>query len=214
MTPSQIEEQARARYNSLGDTFWSQDEIFGYLEAAHNELALEAKILERLYSTTTVAGTRGYAFPTNTTSIKRVEYDGDKLIPVSFTEDDVLTLYNSSSTDLGRPAYYSVWNYTIYLRPIPDSALTLTIYSYSKPQAISVTSTLEIPSEFHMPSVYYVLSQMAAKDENYKAAQWYMSLWDREVLRAKRWARLRKQGDSFAAVQDIDMLNGALIGKI
>ncbi len=56
MTPTQIEEAARRRYNSVGDTFWSSDEIMQLMTDACLELAKEALVIEATYTTSTVVG--------------------------------------------------------------------------------------------------------------------------------------------------------------
>jgi len=218
MTPSELETHARRRYNAVGDTFWSQQEILDYLYNACLQMAREALVIEQAYTTTTVAGTQEYAYPTNTIQIKRVTYNGSKLQPINFREDDALTGFNASTTAQGSPQYYAIWDETLILRPIPDAAQTLKIYSYNEPQAITITSTLEVPSQFHMDLLDYVNAEMAAKDENFKAAEYYMKQWAdnpmKGLMAAKRYAARKKRGDAFAAVQDEERLGITILGMV
>lgn len=214
MTPTQIETAARNAYNSIGDSFFSSDEILGLLYDACLELAREALLIERVYSTTTVAGTQEYDFPTNTIAIKRVTYDGHKLRPITFREDDAVTGLDQSDTTQGTPQYYYQWNETLGLRNIPDDAKELKIYSYNEPSEIDTTSTLEIPTSFHRGLVNYIVSEMAAKDMNLNHAQYYKQKWDKVVLDAKKWARKRKRTDGFGNVQDEDTMVETYLGTV
>lgn len=202
MTPQQIETAARNQYNAVGDSNWSSSEIFTLIYAACLELTRDCGfVIEREYSTTTVSGTQEYEFPTNALSIKRVTYNGKKLAPITFRDDDTVTMQNQLTTDTGEPQYYTQWDSSIALRPIPDSAATLRIYTINEPQEITLTSTIEVPTFTHMSIVNYVVSQMAAKDMNFQTAQYYRQIWadDKEMI--KRKLKLMKRGDAFAVVQ-------------
>lgn len=215
MTPSQIEDAARRRYNSVGDSFWSSAEILELLYDACLEIATETLCIERTYSTTTTSGTQEYAYPTNAIAIKRVTYNGQKLKVIDMREDDAVTGLDMSTTSTGTPQYYFIWNETISLRPIPDSSsATLKIWTYNEPASLTSTSTLEIPTVFHMKLVYYIVAEMAAKDSNAVAAKYYMDRWDRAKIDAKKWIKRSKRGDSFAVVKDDEQLVEAYLGFV
>jgi hypothetical protein len=214
MTPTQLIERARNKYNSIGDSFWSDQEILDLFTDACTEAAQEALCIERTYTTTTVAGTQEYDFPTNTIAIKRVTYNGQKLKKISFREDDAVTGLNSDTTTQGTPTYYYTWNYTIALRPLPDAANTLKIYSYNEPAALTITSVVEVPTVFHMRLVDYVLAEMAAKDSNAEAAKYYINRWELAKVAMKKWVAKRKRTDSFGVVQDEDQLIESYMGFV
>jgi hypothetical protein len=214
MTPLEVITYARQQYNSVSDDFFSDAELYKHVWAAQMDFARRAFAIERVYTSTTVADQREYELPTNSISIKRIEYDGKKLMPISFREDDTLTLTNSTTDATGTPQYYAVWNHTIYLRPVPDDALTLTIYSVNAPQEVTSTSSLEIPSMFHLDLVDYVLWRKAIKDKNFASASEYKKLWDDKLYRARQDHRRSKRGDGFAGVQDVEQLNETIIGAI
>ena len=214
MTPTQIEELSRNKYNAIGDSFFFQDEILGYMYEACLELARHAKMIERTYTTSTVASQQEYSYPTNTIAIKRITYDGKKLKPITFREDDAITGLNQSTTSAGTPQYYAIWNETIYLRPIPSSVATLKIFSYNEPSALTITSTLEIPTQFHMDIVNFIVSEMASKDLNYTAADRYLQKWERAKIEARKWQRIKNRGDSFSTVQDEDMMVEGYLGIV
>lgn len=214
MTPTELVTAIRNRYNAVGDTFWSDSEILDLVWGACTEMAREAQVIERVYTTTTVAGTQQYAFPTNTIAIKRVTYNGQKLQPISFREDDQLTGLNQSLTTQSTPQYYFVFNEVLYLRPLPDSAVTLEIYSFNAPQEITTTSTLEIPTQYHIDCIDYALSVMHAKEKNFEGAQYYRGEWEKKLARIKNWQRQRLRSDANAAVVNIDTMNESFLGTV
>lgn len=202
MTPQEIETAARNKYNSVGASFWSSSEIFNLIYAACCELVRDCGIvIERVYTTTTVAGTQEYDFPTNAISIKRITYNGKKLMPYTMRDDDTITLSNQAAVDQSEPQYYFVWNQTISLRPLPDDAKTLKVYTINEPQTITSNSTLEVPTWTHFMLVDYVVSEMAAKDMNFQTAQWYRGMWDNHKAQISKKLRLLKTGDAFKTVQ-------------
>jgi hypothetical protein len=214
MTFSDIEEAARAQFNAIGDTFFSTTDFENAIYQASLILAREAMCIEATYSTSTVAGTQEYSYPSNTIAIKRVTYDGKKLQPVNMREDDSLTLLNSGSTTQGTPTYYFIWDDTVYLRPVPSAVGTLKIYSYNEPSQVTSASTLEVPSQFHMDIVDYILHRMYAKDGNLQMSQFHLSLWSEAIKSAKRWAQRRKRADAMPVVMDEESLGATYIGSI
>lgn len=202
MTPTEIETAARNQYNAIGDTNWSSSELQGSMYAACLELVRDCGfVIERVYTATTVAGTQDYDYPSYVLAIKRVTYDGLKLMPYTLRDDDIITLSNQASTDQGSPKYYTTWNSTISLRPLPDSAETLKIYAISEPQPITTTSTLEVPTFMHMNIVDYVVAAMAAKDLNFETAGYHRNLWEGHKVAITKKLRLMKVSDAFKTVQ-------------
>lgn len=214
MTPTELETKARQRYNAVGDTFFPQDEIFYLIQDACNQLAHECNLIKQVYSTSTVASQREYSYPTNTIAIKRVEYEGRKITQISFNEDDAVTGGNSTSTQTGTPIYYYIWNEVLYLRPTPNAVGTLRIFSYNEHPVITSTSTIEVPEHYHMDLVNYVVSEMAAKDSNFNAAQYYLNKWERKKEDIKRWVRKQERADRFALVQDEDLIVDNFLGVL
>lgn len=216
MTPAQVEEAARRRYNSLNDGFWTSDEVRKLIYSAELILAVEAKVIESVdTSITTVASTRAYAFPTGCLGIKRIEAAGLKLRPIDMREYDALTLNNTTSTVTGQPAYYFIWDEQIYLHPTPDAAYVLTIYQYQEPTLLDNTSTvMNTPIRCHMNIVDFVTREMAAKDTNWEAHDRYDTKWNKYVDREKANSSKRKRTDSFATVKDEESLSNTLLGIV
>jgi hypothetical protein len=216
MTPAQVEEAARRRYNAVNSDFWSQDEVFKVIYEAEQILAQEALVIEDLdTSITTVAGTRGYAYPSLVIGIKRVEYDGQKLMRVDDREDDLLTLNNSNATEQGRPTYYSEWDDTLYLRPIPDAANTLTLRVYKQATLLTTASTtLSTPVRCHAALINYTVAQLAAKDKAWDVYDRFMEAWQADVEKHKAWTARKKRTDGFAVVKDEDEQAVTILGGV
>jgi hypothetical protein len=178
------------------------------------DLTRECNVIERVYTTATVASQQEYSFPSSTISIKRITYDGKKLKPITFREDDSITGLNQATTSTGTPQYYYQWNETIYLRPIPTDVATLKIYTFNEPQKLTISSSLEIPLQFHMDLLDYIVSEMAAKDSNFEAAKYYAKKWEEAKDSIKKWQKKRLRGDSFASVQDEDSMVEGYLGIV
>lgn len=201
MTPLELEESARNRYNAIGDDFYSSDMIMDLIYQAQMELALEAFVIERKYTTTSTDGTREYAFPSQAFAIRRVEYDGNKLYPVSLEKNP-----DTSTTEVtGTPGGYAIWNEELYLFPTPDEdSKEIVVYSYNRPQEVTTTSTLEVPAEYHLQMIDFILSVMYGKDQNMNMAQYHRELWEKSISRIKRQHAKKKSGDMFAVVGDVE----------
>jgi hypothetical protein len=214
MTTQDLVTAIRRQYNSVGDSFFSDDEILNLIYQACLDMNAECggKLIERVYTTSTVAAQQEYDYPTSTMSIKRIQYDGQKLSPIDFREDDAITGMDQDTTSSGTPQYYMIFNETIYLRPIPSGVGTLKIWSFNEPQALTISSTLEIPTQFHMNLREFCLAEMAMKDSNAQAADRYLMNWEKSKLRAKKWTMNRKRADSFGVVKDEAQLNETYLG--
>jgi len=72
MTPSELELAARNRYNAVGDPHFSSAMIMDIIYQASMEIANECLCIEQSYTTTSIASTREYAYPTNAFAIRNV----------------------------------------------------------------------------------------------------------------------------------------------
>lgn len=214
MTPSELMLFARQRYNAVGDTLFSDDLMLTLIYAASMDIAKKAYVIEQTYSTTTVAGTQEYALPTNAFAVKRVTYNGVKLSPITFREDDALNQTNATVTVTGTPQYYAFFNRTLYLRPVPDAAYTLKLWTYNFPQVLTVTSTIEVPTEYHTDLATYIIAEMNAIEKNYQGAQFYRELWQQRLNEIKQEQRKRLRGDAFTGVQDLESLPTSIMDLI
>ncbi len=201
MTPQQIITAAQRAYNAVGDNFWSQDELLTLIYLGSMELFEEGLIIERTYSTSTVVSQQEYDFPTGMYGIKRIDYDGQKLNPITFDQDDEMTGYNSGTTETGTPLKYMTWNETILLRPIPSDVATLEIRGYVQPSIPTINSVLEIPTLFHPAILCYVTKEMIIKDSNGPIYDRYEKRWERWIGRAVEYTMMKKVTDKNPTVK-------------
>jgi len=214
MLPTDILSAAKAAYNAVGDSFFSDSQIYNWTTQACNELAKKAFLIEQLYTTTTVAGQQSYNYPTDTIGLKRITVNGKKIKRITMRDDDAITLSNQQVTTQGWPIYYTDFDYTINLRPIPDASnYTLNIYSYNLHDPITATSSLEIPQLFHFDLVDYVLMRMYSQDKDFTSAAFYLNEWLRHVKDAIAYKQKLKRSDSFATIQSEDILPVTILGE-
>lgn len=214
MSPTDIETYCRQKYNAVGDTFFPEGEIFNMIYQAQMIIARKTWCIQAIYSTTTVANQQDYQYPTNTLAIKRITYNGKKLSPITHRQDDGVTYQNSASQQSGTPSYYTDFNYTVSLRPLPDDAQKLKIYSFNLPQPVTATSTLDVPVVYHMDLCDYVLMEMFAQDKNAPMATFHQNKWEQHVRDAISTEKRRKRADSFVNVQDEDNLPVTILGAV
>lgn len=198
MTPTEIESAARQRYNAVGDDFFPQEMIMDLIYGASLQLALEAYPIEKVFSTTSVADQQEYTYPTQMVAIRRIEYDGVKIEPLDLIDDPKSNLNDPKGT----PGGYSIWADVIRMYPTPsEDGKTIKIFGYNEPQRVTSTSVLEIPTEYHLDVVDYILSAFFAKDKDRNMSTYHRELWGRAVLKAKRDRMKRKRSDKFTVVK-------------
>lgn len=216
MTPQEIIAAARRGYNaSSSDPFFSDAQMYEWVYQASMELAKEGFLIEKVFTTTTVAGTQGYAYPTNVFAIKRITYDGEPLRHLAQREDDLLTGGDQDITTQGTPEGFVDFNQTIDLRPYPDAAVTLKIWGYAHPSGVpTATSTLDLPDEWHIHLTNFILREMSAKNKNYEGARYYAAEWEKTVEQARRFQKRKQRGMEFRVVQNVDILPSAVLRGI
>lgn len=216
MTPSEIQTAARRKYNAVGDTFYEDDFFYDLIYEAETQLAEQALVIQKRYETVSVVSQREYSWPTNAMAIYRLEYDGQKLQLINFRQDDAVTLSETDTTQTGTPSFYELWDRTIFLRPIPETAgLTIKIYSYDMPsRQSSGSATLDTPSHYHKDIVNFCVAALAAKNQDMQSYQAYKALWDTALKRAKIWQRKRVNQDSFKRVLNVDELPQSYQGLV
>jgi hypothetical protein len=205
MTPGELATAARTQYNAVGDSFFGDTEIYNLIWRAEQYLALETQCLTGSASTSTVIGQREYTMPTTCVAIKRVTWNGRKLEASDFVDDDVLTGYVEDTTETGTPLYYQQWGTTVYLRPTPNAVDTLKMYYYAKPSQVTASSTLDVPEQYQLYIIDFILYHMFSKDTNDRLSSYHLSLWKESVELIKGWEKRKIRKDSGAAVKNIDL---------
>lgn len=202
MTPTEIETSARQRYNAIGDTHWSQNEILDLIYAASMDLALKTYCIKNLYQTTSTVSQDELAVPTNSVAIKRIEYDYRKLEPISERQRDDIIGHNAASSVLGTPEGYVLFGQSIFLVKTPsETGKVIRIWSFDQPSSVENDSTLDIPVRYHHYLIDYIMAKMFAKDRRFDLTQYHMSQWDANVDYAKIFELKRSAKDTIQQVQ-------------
>jgi len=200
LTASDIMTRARERYNAVGDDFFSDQMLRSLIFSAQEELAKEGWVIEKTYTTTSVADTRELTFPTNTLAIKEVKYDYKKLKKYTLAEDPKTDATETTGTPFG----YALWDNVVFLYPTPDtSGDTIQIRTYAYPADLTQnTSAVDVPDEYKDDLINFLLSHMALKDQNINLASYYQNLWRETVMKASEQRRKMLRADRPARVRD------------
>lgn len=203
MTPTELETYVRQQYNAVGDSRFPQGLIFGYFYEAQVQLATEANCIRRVYETTSVEDQRVYDFPTNAFSLVRVEYNGERLTPNDFIDDDATTGNNANDSITGTPEFYQQWDQEIYLRPIPDTdGVTIKLYTYDLPSIPTAVGNLDVPDRYHIKLANYALGCMASADLNFPLADRYFKAWQTDKEQCIAVEKASKTQDRLRTVKD------------
>jgi len=207
-TLSDIMASCRQRYNAVGDRFFGDEELYSLVYEAEMELAIECEAIEEIYTTSTVVGQREYDYPSRALRIFRITYAGQKLRPIDFIEDDVMTGSSESTTATGDPTAYAIFADRLFLRPAPASVGTIKIYAVVEPsEPTAVTSSMTIPQRYRTSVKDYVLSQMFAKDKNSGMTTYHESRWQRSIGNAKRFEMKRQVGDQYKSIKPFGIVD-------
>ena len=206
-TLANIINSCRQRYNAVGDSFFSDAELYDLVYEAETELSIECEPLEEIYTTSTVASQREYDKPTRAIRIHRITYNGERLQPIDFLEDDALTGNDETTTNTGDPQYYALFSDRIFLRPLPSEVGTLKIYTISSPSEFTaITDSMNVAEHYRPMIKDYVLSQMFAKDKNAAMVTYHERRWQAGVSRAKRFEMKKNVGDSYKIVKNAEII--------
>lgn len=207
LTPAQIIGQARQRYNAVGDSFFSDEELLALVWDGQNELALSALCIRQVFTTPSVADQQEYTTPTSLLGIFRATYDG-RVLEVD-TLDNVLRSTEGFSAGSGTPVSIAHWGTSFYLGPIPaESAKTIKTWCYVSPQEVVNASSLEVPARHQFKLVNFLLAQMAFKDNNERLGDRYLNRWNADIEKARAEERRLEKTGGFAIVRNEDFLNG------
>jgi len=209
LTANDIITRARSRYNATDDDFFTDAELMAAIYDAESILAKEGYIIEKTYTTPSIAGTRTYTLPVTTLGVKEVKYD------YCILEKDSLDRDPKTSSDevTGTPLKYATWENAIILYPTPvnsgsveddgDLVDYIEIRVYKQPDdVLSLTSTLDIPEEFKSDIINYILMHMAFKDQNLNLYDRLKMTWEDTVIRVKKQRQKRLRTDRSAKVRD------------
>lgn len=180
--------QSRVK-NLFGDTAGVQITDAMTLEWINDgqlDIARKTECLEGSYSINSVAGTMGYALPTDFFKDIRVTYDG---MPMRKTTQGYMDTFwaghEKTPVSQGTPIFYYFFAGQINIYPAPAANLTNGIVlNYVKIPAVLTGSaqTPEIPDEFHGNIVTYSHWRALQQDEQWPAADRLKQEYDEAVL--------------------------------
>ena len=200
MTPSQIIESARNNLNAINDTLWSEAELLVNLYQVQLHLARRTQCIETRYSTTSVASQSEYSKPTNAIEVWRVTYAGAKLQKISFRELDILSP-NDTSTSTGTPSYYWYYDQVLGLHPTPSTTGdTIQVYSFDEPSIPTISSTLEVPTQYHDVLVCGLTYEMVAKEVGHPNTIYWQNRWLSGVAEVEAHVQKKRRSDRFSVV--------------
>lgn len=206
MTLAEFVTAVRRRHRAIGDTNWSDAEIYDLLTHRINESLIYIGLLEDTdTSTTTVASTQAYDLPDDCVRLVNLLYDGDMLQQISMRDWE--SQKAGGETPEGESIQYVIWNRQVLLVPIPSEAVTLTFY-YEKehPYIDGVTqTTIDAPSALHGLYIDGVMADMYAKDLNQQSQTMYENKWNERCIPLfLRYAQRSKHGGRVKTVLDAD----------
>lgn len=186
MTLSQAIDYVRNRHNAGSDSNWSDAELYSLMTARCNEILSVIGMIEAVdITTTSVAATQGYAFPTNVVFVKKVLYNKYPVKIISLRESQ--SLIQGNVTPTGRPEYCYEWNKTLYFIPIPDvtgDVITLFVEKMHPFIDNSSQTSLDIPAVLHARMLDGVLADMYSKDLNQGMTTHFETLWNQKHIPA------------------------------
>lgn len=160
MTSDELLEALRVRLDDAASPYlWSDDELLGYLDQAHEEAAIRGRLIPFdtrdttpvIAPTAIVAGTSEYAMDSKVIEVRRILVDAE---PVGRTSDDLLDQFYGPEweSDTGTPTSVILRRTTLRLYPTPVAAGTLHMQGFRLPQGQFLTGEIlepEIPPEEH-----------------------------------------------------------------
>lgn len=134
-----------------------------------SDYTLDTAILRTIELTTTAAG---------------VTYEFERVAPQT-----ILRWRQTAAANASPVRYYALNGHNMLMvYPTPSSADTVTIYFVGRPTALSASADVpsDVPAEFHRAIEYLACAEAADHFIDYRVAQSYRDLYDRELSRARK----------------------------
>ena len=132
------------------------DEIPDFISLCEARMSreLDSRSQEATTQITTVASTESYTLPTNFREVRVVKIDKSPVkVLHSLSPNDLYTQY--SSTGNGTPEAFSIIGEKLYLRPVPDSEMTIDVLYGGSVSALSDSNTTNTLLTRHPDSYLY-----------------------------------------------------------
>jgi hypothetical protein len=181
-------------------TFISQDAL-DYSNDAQMRVAVDTRSLQRRITLTLVAGTAEYELDDTVVSVLSVlDSAGDPIAPLQ--ADDALTLISGGDNTgaVTITGYYMLEPGTIGFYPAPDTADTVQLYYYARPDELTSASAFEISGDAEALIERLVLAMRMDDDGQLEWAAYQESLYESEASRLRR-LRVDEQPSRFAVAQ-------------
>lgn len=190
MTLAQLKTMNKYTLGEVGYNHFSEAEHVVHLNAAIEDVAAHTKYCRSEDVFTTTATEEEIPYPTDAIAIVRIEYDGEELAKTSRDKLDSEDA-DWEDADGGPPEeWYPDRNLTFGLKPAPDVAYDITIFSVSKGNTLTnPTDTPNIPSAFHRMLSLFACGNMKREDGEVDASRSLFAEYNR--LREKL-AKLKK----------------------
>lgn len=151
-------------------SFWTDTDLINYTRQGVKEVVYRTKCLESAYeSVTLTANTWTYTPTSSFLDVETIMYDsGDttsKTQIFTLERTDIKAIGHSKET--GPPKFWTLWNDSIVVWPIPrstEAGTTLYVYLDTAPSGVTVsTDAIETPAYFDDAIVAYVKAQAFLK---------------------------------------------------
>lgn len=154
-------------------------DIVRWVNDAQREIANQNDDLLMITATADViSGQSAYTLPSNIRLLRKIEYNGLHLKPLSLQDfSEYIDGYsNPKNYSQGNPLVYNIWagQFTVFPTPSASAALVsgFTLYYLRNPvDVVNDTDNLEFPNGYHNHIFEYCLRMAYELDENWQAAQ-------------------------------------------
>jgi hypothetical protein len=168
--------------NYLGRTDLTA-QITDFITLAEIRLSRELRLREMVTTVTlnTTGGVSSIALPSDFLEVRDIYVVGSPRSPISYMSPSMLSR-EARADDSGKPVFYTVYNKTAELAPIPDSSYQIRLMYYAKPAALSVSNqTNAFMSVCPDALLYASLAEAEPYLMNDARIQVWASLYDRSL---------------------------------
>lgn len=161
-------------------------DITRWANQAAIDIARKTHCLQEHAETDSVPDDGSYELPSDFIALRRVTYDNKVLLQTTLDVADHMTT-RDMATGRGVPSEFYVWDYRLYLLPIPEVAgsgnLDIWYVRYPVP-LVAVEDVPEIPEKYHEMLVQRCLSRAHQVDEDYTSAAIVMKEYEEAIMEA------------------------------
>ncbi len=195
----------RSTLDDTGTTDPSDDEIIVWLNEANVKLASELEDLEDAASVNLVAGTAGYALPSDFLRLEQAQYNGIFLKPITRAKlKTFAAVGNPTTSQTGTSEYCYVRAGSLWLFPAPDTSLTagLVLWYYKKPAVLAVGVECQHDSSLHYLLPYYACFLGYQKDMYTNESQIFYNYWMQGLENAREWMEIGEDRIELGQIYD------------